>query len=274
MTVAQNVAYGLEVAGIKDPERARRVDAALALVDLAGFGDRRPALVSGGQRQRVALARCLVTEPSLVLLDEPLANLDVHLRASMEEEFARFHERTATTMIYITHDQSEAMALANRIAVMDKGRILQVATPSQLYREPVDETVARFIGEGMIVPFDDAIADGSGHCMANVLGHRVRLRHAAGTPPPVASRACVRESALRVVDAETSGLSARVTAVIYQGGHFRVEAIADAAPQEPLHLDVREPASIRAGDRVKLAIDDGWVLPIPDASVQSGKIRR
>jgi iron(III) transport system ATP-binding protein len=274
MTVAQNVAYGLDVVGIKDPERARRVDAALALVDLAGFGDRRPALLSGGQRQRVALARCLVTEPSLVLLDEPLANLDVHLRASMEEEFARFHERTATTMIYITHDQAEAMALADRIAVMDKGRILQVATPSELYREPIDETVARFIGEGMIVPFDDAVADGSGHCMANVLGHRVRLRPAAGTTPPVASRACVRESALRVVDAAASGVSARVTAVIYQGGHFRVEAIADAAPNEPLHLDVREPASIRAGDRVQLAIDDGWVLPLPDASLQGGKIRR
>jgi ABC-type sugar transport system ATPase subunit len=98
----------------------------------------------------VALARCLVTEPSLVLLDEPLANLDVHLRAAMEREFARFHERTGTTMIYITHDQKEAMALADRIAVMDKGRVLQFATPSQLYREPADEIVAGFIGEGMV----------------------------------------------------------------------------------------------------------------------------
>ena len=109
-------------------------------------------MLSGGQRQRVALARCLVTEPSLVLLDEPLANLDVHLRASMEEEFARFHARTGTTMVYITHDQAEAMALADRIAVMDSGRLLQVATPSQLYREPADATVAAFIGEGIVVP--------------------------------------------------------------------------------------------------------------------------
>ena len=134
-------------------------------------------------------------------------------------------------MIYITHDQAEAMALADRIAVMDKGRILQVATPSQLYREPADETVARFIGEGMIVPIDNAVADGSGHCIANVLGHRVRLRHADGTPPTGQSRACVRESALRLVDAAASGVNARVTAVIYQGGHFRVEALADAAPR-------------------------------------------
>ena len=98
MTVAENVGYGLDVAGVKDPERGKRVQAALALVELEGFAERRPALLSGGQRQRVALARCLVTEPSLVLLDEPLANLDVHLRAAMEREFARFHERTGTTM--------------------------------------------------------------------------------------------------------------------------------------------------------------------------------
>jgi iron(III) transport system ATP-binding protein len=274
MTVAQNVAYGLDVAGVKDPERARRVDAALALVDLVGFGDRRPALLSGGQRQRVALARCLVTEPSLVLLDEPLANLDVHLRASMEEEFARFHERTGTTMIYITHDQAEAMALADRIAVMDRGRILQVATPSQLYREPADETVARFIGEGMIVPIANVIPDGSGHCLADVLGHRVRLRHAVGAPPTHASRACVRESALRVVDPGEPGIPARVTAVIYQGGHSRVEATAVAAPGETLHLVVGEPCRIRNGDDVLVAIADGWVIPAPGAPLRDGKIAR
>ena len=148
MTVAENVAYGLTVAGVRDPERARRVRDALALVHLDGFAERRPALLSGGQRQRVALARCLVTEPALVLLDEPLANLDVQLRAAMEREFRDFHERTGTTMIYITHDQTEAMALADRIAVMDKGRVLQFATPSQLYREPADATVARIHRRG------------------------------------------------------------------------------------------------------------------------------
>jgi iron(III) transport system ATP-binding protein len=130
MSVAENVAYGLTVGGVKDPERARRVAAALTLVELEGFADRRPALLSGGQRQRVALARCLVTEPSLVLLDEPLANLDVNLRASMEDEFARFHARTATTMIYVTHDQAEAMALADHIAVMGS-RLLQVRARSR-----------------------------------------------------------------------------------------------------------------------------------------------
>ena len=261
MTVAQNVAYGLDVAGVKDPERARRVGAALSLVALEGFADRRPALLSGGQRQRVALARCLVTEPSLVLLDEPLANLDVHLRASMEREFARFHERTGTTMVYITHDQAEAMALADRIAVMDKGRILQVATPSQLYREPTDETVARFIGEGMIVPVENISVDGGGCCRADLFGHRVPMRHATGEAPAHTARACLRESALRIVDMKTAGVRARVTGIVYQGGHFRVEAQPEAAVDAPLHLVVAEPCRLAPGDAINIAVDDGWIIP-------------
>ena len=118
-----------------------------------------------------------------MLLDEPLANLDVHLRASMEDEFADFHERTGTTMIYITHDQAEAMALADRIAVMDQGRVLQIATPSQLYREPADEIVGRFIGEGIVLPVENVEADGGGHARATLFGAPVALRCAARPAP-------------------------------------------------------------------------------------------
>jgi iron(III) transport system ATP-binding protein len=263
MTVAENVGYGLDVAGVKDPERRQRVNAALALVELEGFADRRPALLSGGQRQRVALARCLVTEPSLVLLDEPLANLDVHLRASMEREFARFHERTGTTMVYITHDQAEAMALADRIAVMDRGRILQLATPSALYREPADETVARFIGEGMVVPVTGVTRNGESTCTADVFGHRVRMRCDARAPVGGEARACLRGSALRVVDGATPGVGATVTGIVYQGGRFRLEATPERAPDVPLHFAMAEPCSLRPGDSILLAIDDGWVLPVP-----------
>jgi len=135
MSVAENVAYALKVKGMERAERGQRVGAALRSVGLDGFADRRPASLSGGQRQRVALARCLAMEPALVLLDEPLSNLDAHLRAAMHAEFAAFHRRMRTTMIYITHDQAEAMALADRIAVMDKGRLLQAAAPSTLFRE-------------------------------------------------------------------------------------------------------------------------------------------
>jgi iron(III) transport system ATP-binding protein len=260
MSVAENVAYGLTVAGVKDPERARRVRDALTLVHLDGFAERRPALLSGGQRQRVALARCLVTEPALVLLDEPLANLDVQLRAAMEREFRDFHDRTGTTMVYITHDQTEAMALADRIAVMDKGRVLQFATPSQLYREAADATVAKFIGEGMIVPVTVVAVHAEATCDVDVFGYRLRMRCPAAQTAATAF-ACVRASALSIVSPGAPGLRARVTATTYQGGHFRVDACVEADPDVPLNLCVPEPCAVVPGAVIDLAIDDGWVLP-------------
>ncbi|HEY7788424.1 MAG TPA: ABC transporter ATP-binding protein [Casimicrobiaceae bacterium] len=261
MTVAENVAYGLTVAGVRDPERGRRVAAALALVELAEFAGRRPSALSGGQRQRVALARCLVTEPSLVLLDEPLANLDVHLRAAMEDEFARFHARTGTTMVYITHDQAEAMALADRIAVMDCGRVLQIATPSRLYREPADEKVAGFIGEGMIVPVEVRAVESDGTCSTNLLGHNVRMRCATTQKPTSAALACLRASDLRVVGADCVGLAARVDRAIYQGGFFRLETRVEARPELLLHLRVPEPFAYGTQSSVRLQVTDGWVIP-------------
>jgi iron(III) transport system ATP-binding protein len=261
MTVAENVAYGLTVAGVREPERTRRVDAALALVELAGYAARRPSLLSGGQRQRVALARCLVTEPSLVLLDEPLANLDVHLRASMEDEFARFHARTGTTMVYITHDQAEAMALADRIAVIDNGRLLQVATPSQLYREPADATVAAFIGEGIVLPAQVIDVDGRGDCRVDLLGVIARMRCMPTQQPARAAHACLRAGNLSIVDPDAPGVAARVVRTVYQGGHFRIEAELDHAGAVLVHLIVAEPCQLVPGSAIRIAIDDGWVLP-------------
>jgi len=261
MTVAENVAYGLTVAGVRDPERARRVEAALALVELRGYAERRPSMLSGGQRQRVALARCLVTEPSLVLLDEPLANLDVHLRASMEEEFSRFHARTGTTMVYITHDQAEAMALAYRIAVMDSGRLLQVATPSQLYREPADATVAAFIGEGIVVPAEVVDVDRNGRCRVDLFGLSVSMRCAPAQRPARKARACLRAGNLAIVGADASGIDARVVRAVYQGGHFRVEAQLDHADGVLVHMAVAEPCQLAPGSAIRIGIDDGWVLP-------------
>lgn len=263
MTVAENVAYGLNVAGVKDPERARRVTSALSLVELDGFADRSPAMLSGGQRQRVALARCLVTEPSLVLLDEPLANLDVHLHASMEREFSRFHERTGTTMIYITHDQAEAMALADRIAVMDKGRVLQVATPAQLYREPADEMVASFIGEGMVLPVVVLSNEDDATCETDLFGYRVRMRRARTQRPERTARACLRASAMRIVAPDAAGVRARVASAIYRGGYFHVEAQIEASPDLLLQLTLPEPCVVEPGAAINVAIDDGWVIPEP-----------
>ena len=164
MDVAGNVGYPLKVARVPTESRQQRVRRALDMVGLAKLETRRPSELSGGQRQRVALARCLVMEPSVVLLDEPLANLDVHLRAAMEDEFVAFHHKTGATMLYITHDQAEAMAMADRIAVMDRGRIVQVDTPRTLYREPASEMVASFIGQGALVGGEVLAPAHDGHC--------------------------------------------------------------------------------------------------------------
>ncbi len=151
MTVAENVGYPLKVRGISGAGWRKLVGEALSLIKLTEFAERRPAELSGGQRQRVALARCLVTQPDVVLLDEPLANLDQHLRKAMEETFRAFHERSGATMLYVTHDQAEAMALATDVAVMSQGRLLQVAPPAEIYARPEGRVVGGLIGRGSIL---------------------------------------------------------------------------------------------------------------------------
>ncbi|MBB4441100.1 MULTISPECIES: ABC transporter ATP-binding protein [Rhizobium] len=151
MSVADNVGYPLKVRGFSGEAYRAKVRDALGTVRLADYAERRPADLSGGQRQRVALARCLVTSPDVVLLDEPLANLDRHLKQEMEETFREFHQRSGATMIYVTHDQSEAMALATDVAVMSEGRLLQVAPPAEIYARPEGRIVGGLIGRGVIL---------------------------------------------------------------------------------------------------------------------------
>jgi spermidine/putrescine transport system ATP-binding protein len=146
MTVADNVAYGLKVDGVGAAERARRVEEALALVKLDGYGARKPDQLSGGQRQRVALARALVKRPRVLLLDEPLSALDAKLREAMRSELAQLQEKVGITFLFVTHDQDEALAMASRCAVMNRGLLQQVATPSDLYEFPNSRFVADFIG--------------------------------------------------------------------------------------------------------------------------------
>jgi len=260
MTVAENVGYSLRVNKVATAERHRRVREALELVDLLGFEDRKPGLLSGGQRQRVALARCLVAAPSLVLLDEPLANLDVHLRASMEREFSDFHRQTGTTMIYITHDQAEAMALADRIAVMDEGKIVQVATPSTLYREPGNEMVARFIGQGMVLPAQINSLKGEGICHAEIFGRKTTLRCAAGTRPGPAN-ICLKSNALTINSKSKSSISGTISYLIYRGGYRRAEVRLDGATDTNVSVDVPEAITVETGQAVAIGIADGWVIP-------------
>ncbi|MGQ9366803.1 ABC transporter ATP-binding protein [Azospirillum sp. ST 5-10] len=146
MTIARNVAYGLRMRGRSRDEIARRVGAALALVRLADYGERYPGQLSGGQMQRVVLARALAYDPELLLLDEPLANLDAHLREEMRQELKRIQRETGMTMIAVTHDQSEALALSDQIMVMSHGRVIQRGRPEDVFRTPRTAEVAHFLG--------------------------------------------------------------------------------------------------------------------------------
>ncbi len=162
MTVAENLAYPLKVRRMNRSECAERVDEYLRLVELAGFGHRRPHQLSGGQRQRVALARALIFEPSLVLMDEPLGALDRKLREQMQFEISRLHRALGFTVIYVTHDQTEALTMSDRVAVFDAGVVQQCATPDTLYERPANAFVADFIGENNLITGEvTAVSDGT-----------------------------------------------------------------------------------------------------------------
>ncbi|MCL7453561.1 MAG: ABC transporter ATP-binding protein [Anaerolineae bacterium] len=161
MTVHQNLAFGLQLRKVPKEKAARRIDEALAMVRLSGFEERYPRQLSGGQQQRVALARALVIEPSLLLLDEPLSNLDAQLREEMRFEIRELQKKLGITSVYVTHDQAEALVLSDRIAILHEGRLVQVGTPEEIYNQPGNRFVAGFIGltsfvEGRVASVDDA----------------------------------------------------------------------------------------------------------------------
>lgn len=151
LTVGQNIAFGLEERKVPKPEIKRRVEEALEMVQLPGYGDRSIDQMSGGQQQRVSLARALVVRPKCLLLDEPLSNLDAQLRVEMRREIRRIVKENGLTGIYVTHDQEEALAMADRMAVLTRGKIGQIGTPEEIYRHPRSAYVANFIGETNIV---------------------------------------------------------------------------------------------------------------------------
>ena len=151
MTVGQNIAFGLEERKVEKKEIQRRVEEALAMVKLEGFAKRGIDQMSGGQQQRVSLARALVVRPKCLLLDEPLSNLDAQLRLEMRSEIRRIVKENNLTGVYVTHDQAEALSMADRMAVMDEGEIVQVGEPDVIYREPISSYVAGFIGETNLI---------------------------------------------------------------------------------------------------------------------------
>jgi len=215
MTAAQNIAFGLEMRGVAKEEQAKRVTDALALVGLAGFSDRYPRRMSGGQQQRVALARALVIRPDVLLLDEPLSNLDAKLREEMQVELREIQRTVGTTTILVTHDQGEAMALSDRIVVMNRGRAEQIAPPAEVYRNPASAFVANFLGKINVLPA--RVANGA----ATIGGARFPVPGSAdGT-----FSASIRPER---VDFAEAGLAGTVKARIFQGHHWLVQVVTDA----------------------------------------------
>ncbi|MRV75679.1 ATP-binding cassette domain-containing protein [Duganella sp. FT92W] len=212
MRIVDNVAYGLVVAGVGAASIAQRVEAALTTVGLTGYGGRWPGELSGGQQQRVALARALVLEPAVLLFDEPLSNLDARLRRQMRDEIRALQQRLQLTVAYVTHDQSEALAVSDQIIVMRDGLIAQAGSPADLYERPNSEFVAGFMGEALLLPGRVTI------------GGDVRLGplkwRAPKSMPAGAVKVAVRPEAWRVGDAGEFGLAAQVLKSTYLGGFY------------------------------------------------------
>lgn len=185
MSAFSNVAYPLKrIGGVSRSEIRGRVDHMLHSLGLAGYGGRLPAQLSGGQQQRVALARALISQPRLVLLDEPLSNLDAKLRSQMRIELRHLHEQFGTTMVYVTHDQTEAMVLSDRVVVMEAGRVQQVGAPHDIYTRPVNRFVADFVGFENLVDAE-VVESGPDSFVAGLVSDGPRLRCASAVPPAV-----------------------------------------------------------------------------------------
>jgi putative spermidine/putrescine transport system ATP-binding protein/spermidine/putrescine transport system ATP-binding protein len=222
MSVTANVGYGLKMRRLAKPEIARRVGEALALVKLAGLEDRKPRQLSGGQQQRVALARALVIRPKVLLLDEPFSALDRNLRASMQVELKEIQRKLGVTTIFVTHDQSEALSLSDRIAVIADGRIRQLDRPDEIYRHPVDRFVASFIGDANVLRarlerIDGAVATVALGAARVTVPTRTLHNGAVGASVDL----FVRPEELRVAEHDAANAAhGMVAAQIYQGGHI------------------------------------------------------
>ncbi len=243
LTVSENVAYGLRLRKTPEPELEQRVTAALAQVRMTAQRERKPGSLSGGQQQRVALARAAVVRPDLLLLDEPLSNLDARLRVEMREEIARLHRATGITSLYVTHDQEEALSLADRIAVMEGGAVLQVGTPLEIYHRPATPFVARFIGEMNLFP-----AQGP---LARALG--------ASTGGPEAQIGFRPERVVLVPNGEGGGHPARVVGATFFGSRNQIVL---RTPQGE-EVKVATPDYLGEGTEVRFTVPPEHLLFFP-----------
>ncbi len=253
MTVAENMGFALKMAGVPAPKRDEQVRQAATVLRINELLGRYPKELSGGQRQRVAIGRSIVRKPKVFLFDEPLSNLDAALRVNMRIELSRLHKELGTTMIYVTHDQVEAMTLGNRIAVFNKGHVEQLGPPMELYNRPVNEFVATFIGAPKINLVPRPPKSGAS------AAHQALWDALAGQAPASAQRVGLRPEHLHLADAG-QGVAASVVLAEHLGDssiiHLRVDGVSDllTAKVGPEH------GRVDAGQNIALAPDAKWAL--------------
>lgn len=256
-TVAENVAFGLKYRGVSKADMATRVAAALDLVQLPTLGDRYPRQLSGGQQQRIALARAVVIEPDVLLLDEPLSALDANLREDMRVELKRIQARIGVTTIFVTHDQGEALAMSDRIVVMSAGRVEQTGAPEDVYNAPASEFVARFLGASNILPGTCVGVDGAGAALdvpgfGRIVAPRAR---AAAVAAPGPAKLVVRAEKLSLTPAGTDpqgavAVDGTVDAVDYQGQAARY--FVTVAGMQLQAINMIDDRPFRAGETVSV----------------------
>jgi iron(III) transport system ATP-binding protein len=264
MTVAQNVAYGLEERGMSRPERKERVSRALQSVHMQEYAERMPPQLSGGQQQRIALARALVVEPDVVLLDEPLSNLDARLRVEMRHEIRRIHDEVGITMVYVTHDQKESLSMADRIAVMSMGRVEQVGVPREIYREPANRFVAGFIGEANLAPGRRVSTDALRSVVETPLGRWTVMAGPAGAGVDAEVLCMVRPESLKLGRIEgLNTFKARVVRNAYLG---ELEELVVTTAAGEWRVLVANPGQAMPGPgqeiELSFAADDARVLSV------------
>ncbi|KAB2883571.1 MAG: ABC transporter ATP-binding protein [Albidovulum sp.] len=260
MTVLENVSYGLKFSGFDKTETKARAMAGLELVGLAGYGNRLPSELSGGQQQRVAVARALVLEPQVLLFDEPLSNLDAKLRRQVREEIRDIQQTLGLTVVYVTHDQEEALAVSDEIVVMRNAAIAQKGTPRELYEAPADAFVADFIGEANLIPVEIAAVEGDTATVRIAdYTHRLPARGFSRGP----ARLAVRPSRMRLVAGAGDGVAAVIAKATYVGSRMEYTVTAAFGTVFAVLDDVVTP--FREGDAVTISFAASGPVLIPAA---------
>ncbi len=264
LSVAQNIAFPLKMRRLPRAEITTRVDRALEMVRLGGFGPRMPAQLSGGQQQRVALARAAVYDPPLLLMDEPLGALDKNLREEMQEELRQFHHTVGATILYVTHDQQEAASMADRIAIMNHGKAEQIGTPHAVYEQPCNSFVARFLGEANMFRLRQAQPDGSGHMRCDT-EEALSLLASGATPGAVA---CIRPEDIVIATTPTGRdncFPGRITDIVQVAGSVRYRVMVAPGCTLSVRASAERRATVLAMDE---AVHVGWdaadMLVLPD----------